>query len=234
MAGLALVLYSKLRSEVWSYFTDEEGTRVEVEDEKTRSVLWQDPTQNLFAETGDAETPADPGRSNNLTNRRQLTSTPLAFQESGWRFLDHPHPDPPAAWNTALFDDAAWKVGPAPLGHEDSALLVPLATHLTTDPAFIYHISRKNYHFRHPFEFSGDPTQTTLMLETSLDDGAVFFLNGELLYRHNIQAGPLTGNTWAHDTISTAVFEGPFPVPSEFLLNGTNHPCGGDLPSDQQ
>ena len=222
MAGLALVLYSKLRSEVWSYFTDEEGTRVEVEDEKTRSVLWQDPTQNLFAETGDAETPADPGRSNNLTNRRQLTSTPLAFQEPGWRFLDHPHPDPPAAWNTALFDDAAWKVGPAPLGHEDSALLVPLATHLTTDPAFIYHISRKNYHFRHTFEFSGDPTQTTLMLETSLDDGAVFFLNGELLYRHNIQAGPLTGNTWAHDTISTAVFEGPFPVPSEFLLNGTN------------
>ncbi|MDE0596486.1 MAG: lamin tail domain-containing protein [Roseibacillus sp.] len=163
-----------------------------------------------------------PGRSNNRTTRRQLISTPLAFQEPGWRFLDHPHPDPPAAWNTALFDDAAWKVGPAPLGHEDSALLVPLATHLTTDPAFVYHISRKNYHFRHPFEFSGNPTQTTLMLETSLDDGAVFFLNGELLYRHNIQAGPLTENTWAHDTISNAVFEGPFPVPSKFLLNGTN------------
>ncbi len=59
MAGLGFVIYSKLRNEVWSYFTDDEGTRVEVEEEKTRYVLWQDPKQNLFTETADAETPAD-------------------------------------------------------------------------------------------------------------------------------------------------------------------------------
>lgn len=161
-----------------------------------------------------------PGRSNNRTTRRQLISTPLAFQEPGWRFrdFDNPNPDPLANWNTVDFVDTAWKEGPAPLGHEGSTLPVPLATDLTTDPPFVYDISRKNYHFRRTFEFSGDPTHTTLMLETYLDDGAVFFLNGELLYRHNMR----DDDTWAQSTISNAVFEGPFPVPNDSLRNGTN------------
>ena len=59
LVGLAFVLFSKLRNDVWAYFTDDEGTRVEVEEEKTRFVLWQDPKQNLFNENADPAAPDD-------------------------------------------------------------------------------------------------------------------------------------------------------------------------------
>lgn len=57
MLGVGFVIYNKLRNEIWSYFTDDKGTRVEVEEEKARYVLWQDPRQNLFTEEGTAEAP---------------------------------------------------------------------------------------------------------------------------------------------------------------------------------
>ena len=60
LVGIVFVLFNKLRQEVWSYFTDDEGTRVEVQDEKTRYVLWEDPKQNLFAEQAEPAAPAAP------------------------------------------------------------------------------------------------------------------------------------------------------------------------------
>ena len=52
MLGIGLLLHGKLRDEIWSYFTDDQGTRVEVQDGKERYILWQDPRQNLFEEQG--------------------------------------------------------------------------------------------------------------------------------------------------------------------------------------
>ncbi|MDH3584554.1 MAG: hypothetical protein OER86_10100, partial [Phycisphaerae bacterium] len=55
---LAWATWGKLRDEVWAYFTDDVGTRVEVQDDKVRSVLWQDPKQNVFVEKRDPKAPA--------------------------------------------------------------------------------------------------------------------------------------------------------------------------------
>ncbi|MEC9056329.1 MAG: hypothetical protein VX633_13525, partial [Verrucomicrobiota bacterium] len=57
MSGIGFLLHGKLRNEIWSYFTDDQGTRVEVQDGKERYVLWQDPRQNLFEEDGSTEEP---------------------------------------------------------------------------------------------------------------------------------------------------------------------------------
>ena len=54
---IAWVLWGKLRDEVWAYFTDEDGTRVEVQEDKARKVLWEDPKPNRFHEGA----PAEPG-----------------------------------------------------------------------------------------------------------------------------------------------------------------------------
>lgn len=48
MLGFGLLLHGKLRKEIWSYFTDDQGTRVEVQEGKARYILWQDPRQSLF------------------------------------------------------------------------------------------------------------------------------------------------------------------------------------------
>ena len=54
-AALAWVIQGKLREEVWAYFTDNAGTKVGVEEEKARRVLWEDPKPNNFTEQRDPQ-----------------------------------------------------------------------------------------------------------------------------------------------------------------------------------
>jgi len=57
-AAAGVLLYNKLQSDTWSYFTDEQGLRVEVDEHRHRMVLWDDPKQSTFdAEAEDANTP---------------------------------------------------------------------------------------------------------------------------------------------------------------------------------
>lgn len=58
VALLAWNIYGKLREEVWAFYTDDVGTRVEVQEDKARKVLWQDPKQNVFTEKRDPAAPA--------------------------------------------------------------------------------------------------------------------------------------------------------------------------------
>ena len=161
-----------------------------------------------------------PGRSNNRAPRIHAISTLLPFEHPDWRFLDNA--DPVSDWKTFNFDDGSWKTGPAPLGRETTALIIPLASHSESIPPFNYRRGRKNYYFRKTFEFSGDPSQTSLSLATYIDDGAIFYLNGHELFRHNVPVGILDESTWAEEVITNASLEGPFPVSSEHLVNGTN------------
>ena len=52
--GLALiagiVLFGKLRREIWSMYTDGAGVQSGIEDEQARPVLWQDPEPQAFVE----------------------------------------------------------------------------------------------------------------------------------------------------------------------------------------
>ena len=54
-AALVLVLVTawhllgKLRREVWTYYTDADGSRIEAWEKKARAVLWEDPQPNPFA-----------------------------------------------------------------------------------------------------------------------------------------------------------------------------------------
>lgn len=52
IAGLiGMSLLGKMRRDVWAYYTDDHGLRAEVEEDKTRFVLWQDPEAHHFDET---------------------------------------------------------------------------------------------------------------------------------------------------------------------------------------
>ena len=47
-ATAGVMLYNKLQDDTWSYFTDEQGIRVEVDEDRHRMVLWDDPKQSTF------------------------------------------------------------------------------------------------------------------------------------------------------------------------------------------
>ena len=108
---------------------------------------------------------------------------------------------------------------------------VPLQTNVGT-------IAQTTY-ARSAFTFTGNPAATTLSMFPIHDDGAVYYLNGQEIYRDNMPAG-----TPAHATVATnAVADAQFPataisVPATALVQGTNvlaveihqaSPNGGDF-----
>ena len=77
-------------------------------------------------------------------------------------------------------------------------------------------------YLRKSFNFPGDPSRTTLRLNHTMADGAVFYLNGTEILRANMPAGPVDHSTGASSIITTPAATGMVPVPSAALLNGNN------------
>ena len=73
-------LLGDLRRTVWTYYTDDEGTEAEVNDQKTRFVLWQDPELHVFAETQpekkEGEEDKPPPSSNQPSERLEAAFSP--------------------------------------------------------------------------------------------------------------------------------------------------------------
>ena len=117
-------------------------------------------------------------------------------------------------WMATTYDDSAWPSGPALLYVEDAALPAPKSTPLT--------LGRLTYCFRAHFSLSGSPAGVSLKINTVLDDGAVFYLNGEEIFRLGMNPGTVTYSTLANRGVGDAVFEGPFVVPGNALRSGDN------------
>lgn len=81
------------------------------------------------------------------------------------------------------------------------------------------------YYFRKAFNYSGD-RNVTLRLNTLVDDGAIFYLNGQELYRLNMTGSPTN--------VSNPAFSGQITVPAFMLVPGNNvlavevHQASGD------
>jgi len=92
----------------------------------------------------------------------------------------------------------------------NTAVATPLAPTTTTS------------YFRKTFSFSGDPARTELRLDSTVADGAAFYLNGQEIKRSNLPAGNLAHSTPASSDISQPAATGYLPVPSSALVSGTN------------
>jgi hypothetical protein len=78
------------------------------------------------------------------------------------------------------------------------------------------------YYFRGRFNFAGNPDGARLSLATIVDDGAVFYLNGQEIYRLGMPEGAFTSSTFSARTVTDAALEGPFEVAATGLLVGEN------------
>lgn len=78
------------------------------------------------------------------------------------------------------------------------------------------------YYFRNTFEFTDEPGQTELKLDAAVDDGAIFFLNGVEVYRHNMPAGAVDYSTFASSSVGDAPLVTGITLPSTNLVRGAN------------
>jgi hypothetical protein len=134
-----------------------------------------------------------------------------------WKFHDG-NQDLGTSWKNVAYDDSDWKQGGGLFGFESSALPSPgIRTPLNDE-------DQLTYYFRKEFQFSGNPELTTLRLDTILDDGAAFYLNGQEMGRIRLPDGTLTFTTTAAGgAVSNATIEEDIlSAPGSMLKTGTN------------
>ena len=142
------------------------------------------------------------------------TQTELIDIQARWSY-EQSNTDLGAGWRAPGYNDSAWPDGRALLYVEGSALPAPKNTPLT--------LGASTYYFRTHFNLDADPASVTqLEINTVLDDGAVFYLNGQEVRRLGMGSGAFNHFTYANRTVGNAGFEGPFAIPTGALLAGDN------------
>lgn len=117
--------------------------------------------------------------------------------------------EPGPTWKARDFDDSAWGAGPGLLGwpRNDPPLLPePLLTRLTPPAGKI------SFYFRTRFTVASNLTFTSLQISNVIDDGAVFYLNGNEIARYNMPSGPVFSNTLASTGILDTTWDRPTPA----------------------
>jgi hypothetical protein len=142
----------------------------------------------------------------------------------GWRYCESPTIECEAwssdGWTAAEFDDSTWPQGRAMLGYGDPDVATELS--FGVDP------QRKETSalFRRRFQTARNPGFRLLRGRICADDGAIVFLNGREVFRHNLPSGTINYSTRAVRAIGPAAEDErryhQFAVPPEMLVDGDN------------
>jgi hypothetical protein len=143
----------------------------------------------------------------------KLTSALLIATNAIWKYR-YDDQDLGRSWTQSEWkDDSAWPEGPAVLGFGESYITTQLHDASAPVPMTAY--------FRKVFRVE-DPTATpALWLRLLVDDGAVVYLNGSEIFRHNIPDGPMHHTSRASASIEATNYL-DFVVEPGTLLKQTN------------
>jgi hypothetical protein len=147
------------------------------------------------------------------------TTTPQVLIPAGsiWRYLDDGS-NQGTSWRAPDFDDSSWEEGAAQLGYGDGDE--------ATEVSFGDDSSNKHAttYFRRTFTVV-DPNQIgNLLVRLVRDDGAIVYLNGEEVFRSNIDPGPVAFDTYTGN-VTPSGSENSFieeVIPSSSLVSGEN------------
>lgn len=114
------------------------------------------------------------------------TNATLLPKNSTWKYLVTDQP-PAADWHTAAYDASGWATGQAPLGY---------GTTVNTEVGFGGNANNKNRttYFRTEFNVT-EEDYSAVTLSLRRDDGAVVYINGVEVARHNMPFGDVDYDT---------------------------------------
>jgi hypothetical protein len=117
-------------------------------------------------------------------------NTALVAPGSDWNYLSTSL-DIGSSWRQPAFDDSSWLSGPARLGYGDPEIVTelswgPTGDNAVDDPAF----KNITYRFRHDFNVADASLISGLTLNLLRDDGALVFINGELVVADGVRRTP--------------------------------------------
>ena len=141
----------------------------------------------------------------------------LGLDAAYWRYNDTGS-DLNIAWRQTTYSDASWPQGLPLFNFGGGTFAVPINTTLSAAGLTVY--------FRNTFNpgtiATGSNIVNYLQISHIVDDGAVYYLNGQEIYRYNMPAGDVNYLTPAASTISgSATLIGPVLVPAG-IVPGSN------------
>ena len=148
--------------------------------------------------------------------REGLSQTLIAF-DGTWRY-NASGVDLGTNWaaDSHPVDGADWFSGPALLGFESTPQNIPEPIGTTLPSGHL------TYYFETDFVVTGALDRTLLRLRHIIDDGAVFYVNGEEALRFNMPAGPVTYATAADPSVTDAAYSSVIDVPLDSVVAGAN------------
>jgi hypothetical protein len=164
-------------------------------------VIFEDDTQTstniLLPGAGDFElqlTSSDGDLQNNDTLRITVLrpSGDVTFIPAGsdWKYLDKGIAAP-ATWTEVGFNDDSWDSGPAQLGYGDGD------EQTTVDYGPNAQQKYRTTYFRRTFHVAGASAVSDLVVRLLRDDGALVYLNGEVIFRSNMPDDPVTFDSYS-------------------------------------
>ncbi|RZO17883.1 MAG: hypothetical protein EVB09_03215, partial [Verrucomicrobiaceae bacterium] len=149
-------------------------------------------------------------------------SVTLLDWDAAWRYNES-GPDFGNAWQDRPHAAGGdWKVGIGPLGWDTTVKEIPSGT-IITRPSLNPAAPVVTYYFETDLNLTRNDLEeiTALKLVHLIDDGAVFYINGQEVNRFKMPNGIIDSETRATRG-GDAVVEGPFNIPKEVLLVGVN------------
>ncbi|HYE31733.1 MAG TPA: lamin tail domain-containing protein [Methylomirabilota bacterium] len=144
------------------------------------------------------------------------SGTPTLRHEPNWRFFKGTSEasSPTSAWRQINYNDSGWLSGPGPIGYGENFLNTTLSD------------MRNNYasiFARRVFTLDNPAAVSSLALEILFDDGVNVWINGQHVFRNNLNANELPFNATTANKTETGgyeVFDISAAIP--FLVQGKN------------
>jgi len=133
-----------------------------------------------------------------------------------WKY-DDSGTDLGTSWRNLDFDDSPWPQGPGLLGFEDMDTPPPEPVRTMLVPPNYQGVT---YYFRKLFHFTPDPTASAIWLRYFIDDGAVFYLNGQEVRRVAVPTNQIFSTLATRN--GEAFLEGPYAIPTSAFASGSN------------
>jgi len=149
-------------------------------------------TLRLTADDGDLH------RTDEVVVQARRPSENAMFVPAGatWRYLDDGS-NQGTAWRAPGFNDASWPSGRAQFGYGDG-------DEATVIRSTINGTRSTTSYFRHTFNLADPSAVTGLTVHLLRDDGAMVYINNQLVFRSNMPEGTVTYTTTASEVVGGA------------------------------
>lgn len=143
------------------------------------------------------------------------TGRTLVPAQSGWKYSDA---GPVASnWRYRIFSDKNWKEGSAPLGY---------GAHFPVSTTISYGSDANNkyptYYFRKKFQIDEMPDHGEFVLNYTLDDGCVIYVNGVEAGRVHMPEGAVSYTTYSATSVATTAATGSIVMDKSLFKAGEN------------